>query len=104
MSCADTGLQLKRDSPATGSWSIQDELRRVRSRATEQMLKNVPSSKIDWSAFAEKCANSLNFSAAENAEAIPGEEVHNFTGSVDASSNLTQGLSTQAPLGMILNL
>ena len=40
------------DSPVTGSWNIQEELRKVRSRATEEMLRTRPSSKIDWSALA----------------------------------------------------
>ncbi|CAI8599742.1 unnamed protein product [Vicia faba] len=47
----------KRDSSATGSWSIQDEIRRVRSRATEEMLRTLPSSKIDWSAYAVENKN-----------------------------------------------
>ncbi|MBA0745052.1 hypothetical protein Gogos_007643 [Gossypium gossypioides] len=41
----------KRDSPATGSWNIQDEIRKVRSKATEEMLRTLSSSKIDWSSF-----------------------------------------------------
>ena len=40
------------DSPVTGSWNIQEELRKVRSRATEEMLGTRPSSKTDWSALA----------------------------------------------------
>ncbi|KAI9097465.1 hypothetical protein K1719_025236 [Acacia pycnantha] len=58
-----SSTKLKRDSPATGSWSIQDEIRRVRSRATEQMLSSLPSAKIDWSAFAVECKNKVNPSA-----------------------------------------
>ena len=45
-------MQWKRDSPATGSWNIQEEIRKVRSKATEEMLKTLSSSKIDWSSFA----------------------------------------------------
>ncbi|PPR98932.1 hypothetical protein GOBAR_AA21743 [Gossypium barbadense] len=41
----------KRDSPATGSWNIQDEIRKVRSKATEEMLRTLTSSKFDWSSF-----------------------------------------------------
>ncbi|XP_061951108.1 protein KAKU4-like isoform X3 [Populus nigra] len=44
--------KLNWDSPVTGSWNIQEELRKVRSRATEEMLRTRPSSKIDWSALA----------------------------------------------------
>ena len=40
------------DSTVTGSWNIQEELRKVRSRATEEMLRTQPSSKIEWSALA----------------------------------------------------
>ncbi|KAK4435677.1 protein KAKU4 [Sesamum alatum] len=41
----------KRNSLASGSWNIQEELRRVRSKATEDMLRT-PSTKIDPSLFA----------------------------------------------------
>lgn len=100
--CADTGMQLKRDSPATGSWSIQDEIRRVRSRATEEMLRTLPSSKIDWSAFAIEYKNNVNSSAIENIEASLGEKVHDFTNQVDTSSNLARGFATQASPGTSL--
>ncbi|KAJ6925057.1 LOW QUALITY PROTEIN: hypothetical protein NC652_018105 [Populus alba x Populus x berolinensis] len=45
-------LILNRDFLVTGSWNIQEELRKVRSRATEEMLRTRPSSKMDWSALA----------------------------------------------------
>ncbi|GMI92402.1 hypothetical protein HRI_002909600 [Hibiscus trionum] len=41
----------KRNSLATGLWNIQDEIRKVRSKATEEMLRNLSSSKIDWPSF-----------------------------------------------------
>ncbi|KAL8063686.1 hypothetical protein ABFX02_01G042900 [Erythranthe guttata] len=41
----------KRSSLASGSWNIQEELRRVRSKATEDMLRT-PSSKVDPALFA----------------------------------------------------
>ncbi|KAJ1420133.1 hypothetical protein SESBI_14573 [Sesbania bispinosa] len=88
--------KLKRDSPATGSWSIQDEIRRVRSRATEEMLRTLPSSKIDWSAFATEQKNNLNSSMIENIGASLGEKVHNFTNVVDVSPNVASGLGSQA--------
>ncbi|KAJ6758766.1 hypothetical protein OIU74_025426 [Salix koriyanagi] len=44
--------KLNWDSPVTGSWNIKEELRKVRSRATEEMLGTRPSSKTDWSALA----------------------------------------------------
>ncbi|KAI4316226.1 hypothetical protein L6164_024225 [Bauhinia variegata] len=88
--------KLKRDSPATGSWSIQDEIRRVRSRATEEMLRTRPSSKIDWSAIAVEHTYNANSSATENIEATTGEKLHSSTNSIDAPLNLAKGLSTQA--------
>ncbi|RZC06295.1 protein KAKU4-like isoform X3 [Glycine soja] len=87
--------KLKRDSAATGSWSIQDEIRRVRSRATEDLLRSLPSSKIDWSAFAMENKNNVNSSAIENIGASLGERVHNSTNLVDASANLARGLGSQ---------
>ncbi|XP_019414932.1 PREDICTED: protein KAKU4-like isoform X2 [Lupinus angustifolius] len=89
--------KLKKDSSATRSWSIQDELRRVRSRATEEMLRTLPSSKIDWSTFSMEYKNNVNSSAIKNTEATLGEKkVHDLTNFVDASSNLARGLGTQA--------
>ncbi|PIN00820.1 hypothetical protein CDL12_26680 [Handroanthus impetiginosus] len=41
----------RRNSLASGSWNIQEELRRVRSKATDDMLRT-PSTKIDPSLFA----------------------------------------------------
>ncbi|GAU28188.1 hypothetical protein TSUD_313470 [Trifolium subterraneum] len=89
-------IRFKRDSSATGSWSIQDEIRRVRSRATEEMLRAVPSSKIDWSAFAVEHKNNVNSSAIENIGASSREKVHNFTNLVDTSVNLASGLGFEA--------
>ncbi|XP_057434606.1 uncharacterized protein LOC130727476 isoform X5 [Lotus japonicus] len=88
--------KLKRGSPATGSWSIQDEIRRVRSRATEEMLRT-PSSKIDWSTFSMEHKNDVNSSAIENLGTSLGENAHNFTNLVDASASLATGLGSQAP-------
>ncbi|CAJ2643386.1 unnamed protein product [Trifolium pratense] len=91
-----SSLKFKRDSSATGSWSIQDEIRRVRSRATEEMLRTVPSSKIDWSAFAVEHKNNVNSSAIENIGASSREKVHNFTNLVAPSVNLASGLGFEA--------
>ncbi|XP_058785762.1 protein KAKU4-like isoform X1 [Vicia villosa] len=84
----------KRDSSATGSWSIQDEIRRVRSRATEEMLRTLPSSKIDWSAYAVENKSNVNSSAIENIGTSLGDKVHSFTNLVDTSANLTRGLDS----------
>lgn len=42
----------KRDTPTTGSWNIQEEIQKVRVKATEEMLRNLPSKKLDWSSRA----------------------------------------------------
>ncbi|KAI4337413.1 hypothetical protein L6164_015835 [Bauhinia variegata] len=92
--------KLKRDSPATGSWSIQDEIRRVQSRATEEMLRTCPSSKMDWSAITVEYKHNPNSSATENKEANTGEKLHSSTSSIDASLHLAKGLGTQASPGL----
>jgi hypothetical protein len=61
-------MQLKRESPATGSWNIQEEIRRVRTKATEEMLRTLPSSKIEWSALAIEHKTSPNSLVAEKLE------------------------------------
>ncbi|KAL4603268.1 hypothetical protein ACB092_10G111900 [Castanea dentata] len=62
--------KLKRESPATGSWNIQEEIRRVRSKATEEMLRTLPSSKIDWPALTLGHKSSPNSLAAEKLEDV----------------------------------
>lgn len=68
------------------------------------MLRTLPSSKIDWSAFAVEHKNNVNSSAIENIGASLGEKVHNFTNLVDASANLASVLGSQASPSMILLL
>ncbi|XP_068480142.1 protein KAKU4 isoform X4 [Phaseolus vulgaris] len=87
--------KLKRDSTATGSWSIQDEIRRVRFRATEDLLRTLPSSKIDWSALGMENKNNVDSSAIENIGASLAERVYNSTNLVDASANLARGFGSQ---------
>ncbi|XP_022636532.1 protein KAKU4 isoform X1 [Vigna radiata var. radiata] len=87
--------KLKRGSAATGSWSIQDEIRRVRFRATEDLLRTLPSSKIDWSTLGMENKNNVDSSAIENIGASLSERVHNSTNLVDASANLTRGFGSQ---------
>ncbi|XWS70588.1 hypothetical protein CRYUN_Cryun03dG0059800 [Craigia yunnanensis] len=74
----------KRDSPATGSWNIQEEIREVRSKATEEML-TLSSSKIDWSSFALE-----HKSGPDSLVARPAEEDNPQSSkkSVDASVDL----------------
>lgn len=42
----DTKMQLKRRSRSNQSWNIQDEIRKVRAKATEEMLKTVSPSSV----------------------------------------------------------
>ncbi|KAK6932087.1 hypothetical protein RJ641_001711 [Dillenia turbinata] len=55
----------KRSFSSTGSWNIQEELRRVRSKATEDMLRTLSSSKIDVSALTLKDRTSQTSLAEE---------------------------------------
>ncbi|KAE8671412.1 COP9-signalosome 5B [Hibiscus syriacus] len=64
---------LKRDSPATDSWNIQEEIRKVRSKATEEMLRTLSSPKIDWSSFALEQKSAPDSLAAKNLG--PAEEI-----------------------------
>ncbi|XP_027903806.1 protein KAKU4 [Vigna unguiculata] len=87
--------KLKRDSAATGSWSIQDEIRRVRFRATEDLLRTLPSSKIDWSTLGMENKNNVDSSAIENIGTSLAERVHNSTSLADASANFARGFGSQ---------
>lgn len=42
----------KQSSLASGSWNIQEEIRKVRSKATEDLLHSSPITKVDLSSFA----------------------------------------------------
>lgn len=82
-------MQLKRrGSSGTGSWNIQEEIRRVRSKATEEMLRTLPSSKIDWSAFALEHKSSRKSLVAENLEDGKRDKMHDSAQPIDASLNL----------------
>ncbi|KAK1367616.1 hypothetical protein POM88_033708 [Heracleum sosnowskyi] len=49
--------QQKRGTLSAGSWTIQDEIRKVRSKATEDMLRSLPSTRIDLSLFTSEYKN-----------------------------------------------
>ncbi|TQD83796.1 hypothetical protein C1H46_030677 [Malus baccata] len=73
----DFNAQLKRDAPATGSWNIQEEIRRVRSKATEELLRSLPSSRIDWSASAlEKRSVLGSLPGGQRVDDV-GDQLHN---------------------------
>ncbi|XP_004291231.1 PREDICTED: uncharacterized protein LOC101293162 [Fragaria vesca subsp. vesca] len=84
--------KLKRDAPATGSWNIQEEIRRVRTKATEEMLRSLPSTKIDWSAFSRENRSTLNSLQDGKQEADLGDKLKN---PITAA-----GLTTDPPLGI----
>lgn len=86
-----SSLKLKRESPGTGSWNIQEEIRRVRSKATEEMLRTLPSSKIDRSAFSLEHKSRPNSLAAEKLDDSKGDKILTSTQPVDASLNLAIG-------------
>ncbi|CAN6540152.1 unnamed protein product [Malus baccata var. baccata] len=69
--------KLKRDAPATGSWNIQEEIRRVRSKATEELLRSLPSTRIDWSASALEKRNVLGSLPGGQREDDVGDQLHN---------------------------
>ncbi|XP_059462136.1 protein KAKU4 isoform X2 [Corylus avellana] len=83
-----SSLKLKRESPGTGSWNIQEEIRRVRSKATEEMLRTLPSSKIDRSAFSLEHKSSPNSLVTEKLDDSMGDKMLTSTQPVDASLNL----------------
>lgn len=87
-------LQMKKDSPASGSWNILEEIRKVRSKATEEMLRTPPSSKIDWSSFALENKSISNSLVANEALTSLRDKVHSSAKPVAASVNVATGLST----------
>lgn len=84
-------MQLKRDAFASGSWNIKEEIRRVRAKATEDMLGSSPSMKIDLSEFRHK--TSQNSLVADRTRVDLGNKMLNSNSltapkSIEASSNL----------------
>ncbi|KAM1134326.1 hypothetical protein ACFX19_044171 [Malus domestica] len=75
-------MQLKRDAPATGSWNIQEEIRRVRSKATEELLRSLPSTRIDWSTSALEKRSVLGSFPGGQREDDVGDELHNSKNAV----------------------
>ncbi|XP_057985518.1 protein KAKU4 isoform X3 [Hevea brasiliensis] len=62
--------KLIRNSSATGSWNILEEIRKVRSKATEEMLRTRPSSIIDWSTLASESKRSPHSLLSDKAESV----------------------------------
>ncbi|CAL5439761.1 unnamed protein product [Camellia sinensis] len=86
-------------SLASGSWNIQEEIRRVRSKATEDMLKTPSSTKIDMSSFALEPKSIQKSLLSGKTELGRGDKVNDLnllpaTKSIDVSSELVAGVTT----------
>ncbi|TQD74489.1 hypothetical protein C1H46_039989 [Malus baccata] len=85
--------KLKRDAPATGSWNIQEEIRRVRSKATEELLRSLPSTRIDWSTSALEKRSVLGSFPGGQREGDVGDKLHNSKNAVGSNLNLSLGIT-----------
>lgn len=85
-------MQKKRETLNSGSWNIRDEIRRVRSKVTEEMLKSLPSTKLDWSDLAFGCKSNKNF--AEKLKADFENCTQNSSKLVDSSLKIDTGGTT----------
>ncbi|WOG85761.1 hypothetical protein DCAR_0104954 [Daucus carota subsp. sativus] len=96
----------KRGSLSAGSWTIQEEIRKVRSKATEEMLRSVPSTRLDLSTFTSEHKNIQSSGVPDDgsdkmhlSESLPETEP------VGASVNLVAGCSTtHDPKGSALEM
>ncbi|XP_039055046.1 protein KAKU4-like [Hibiscus syriacus] len=89
--------KLKRDYPTTGSWNIQEETRKVRSKATEEMLRTLSSPKIDWSLFALEQNSAPDSLAAKNLGPAEENNPDSSKKSVEASEDLATRPASQIP-------
>lgn len=94
-------MQQKVYSLSSGSWNIQEEIRRVRSKATEDMLKT--SARIDLPSYAWERKSLDEPLLADKKDWEGGAKVHNFdlfpaTGSISASLELAAGAITSRGL------
>ncbi|KAM7265595.1 hypothetical protein ACFE04_003278 [Oxalis oulophora] len=87
---AASSSKKKRDYSGTGSWNILEEIRKVRSKASEEMLRTLPS-KIDWSSFTSEHKSRSNLFAVDRPDAVLAIEANNSAKPVDESLNLTTG-------------
>ncbi|KAK8582091.1 hypothetical protein V6N12_072288 [Hibiscus sabdariffa] len=78
----------KRNSPATGLWNIQDEIRKVRYKANEEMLRNLSSSKNGWSSFPSEHKRVPDSIAANNLGSAKEDKSQGSKRPVDASVDL----------------
>ncbi|KAB2600762.1 hypothetical protein D8674_039218 [Pyrus ussuriensis x Pyrus communis] len=89
--------KLKRDAPATGSWNIQEEIRRVRSKASEELLRSLPSTRIDWSTSALEKRSVLGSFPGGQREDDVGDKLHNSKNAI-VSEKTQYGLQKDLPL------
>ncbi|KAB2619191.1 hypothetical protein D8674_015060 [Pyrus ussuriensis x Pyrus communis] len=71
-----SSLMFPQGRPASGSWNIQEEIRRVRSKATEELLRSLPSTRIDWSASALEKRSVLGSLPGGQREDDVGDKLH----------------------------
>lgn len=89
--------ELKRGSLSSGSWNILEEIRRVRSKATEELLAAAPLTKISLSSFSPQ-DNTTQDSLKNGRDAMgtaAAESSHDGARDVlpDAATNLSSGLN-----------
>ncbi|XVE53463.1 hypothetical protein DITRI_Ditri03aG0005400 [Diplodiscus trichospermus] len=85
----------KRESPATGSWNIQEEIRKVRSKATEEMLRTLSSPKIDWSSFGVEHKRGCDSLVANNSGPPEEDNPQSSKKSVDEAVDLAARPASQ---------
>ncbi|XP_023524140.1 protein KAKU4-like [Cucurbita pepo subsp. pepo] len=85
--------KIKRESPASGSWNIQEEIRRVRSKATEEMLRSRSSAKLDWSSFASDYKGNLSSARSDYSKIHSEDKTQHAVQSIDKSINWSADIS-----------
>lgn len=92
----------KKRNYASGSWNIEEEIRRVRSKASEDMLHSLSSSKMDLSPLATTLKPRQDSFVADmsNSRGDMGNKLNIVTGTppADASVDMAAGLKT--PIGI----
>ncbi|XP_023536154.1 protein KAKU4-like [Cucurbita pepo subsp. pepo] len=78
--------KVKRESPASGSWKIQEEIRRIRLKATEELLRT-PSAKLDWSSFASDHKSNSSSARSDYLKIASGDQMQHAVRSIDKSTN-----------------
>ncbi|GAB2215869.1 hypothetical protein Drorol1_Dr00020274 [Drosera rotundifolia] len=74
--------ELKRSAIATGAWNIMEEIRKVRSKATEELLASKSSEKIDAPLLASKRKTSEGSLAYNGNEMTVDDALYNWTSGI----------------------